>query len=683
MALLNRRLKWKAADEIPLMENEDKIIVDIRPNGDEDEDEGSYDTFKHRGISLWLYDAVTLFVEHIQYYALLLAFAQRWGWPLEWIKATYVTFLFNFDIWEFWNVQSGAYNRSQTAFVDTKLLGFNYPSYLASWGVLLCIAGSAFLACYVVWHYKRPLYLLLYVARLKRILYLVVQFTALPFAIAIARVFHCRSYTNRGMVMDVHNEIQCYSGIHVGLIAVSIASYVLLFIVYPIIIALSIREQVFCNSHRKHEGYLQLKEAEYEQGLDILWYVGQFHLFSSYKRFWVYYNPLKLVFKLLLVIAYALSMEYMFYGSSAVSLLFVLAFVAVLARKPFRVRAFNYMLAFSHLCIAANALLGNFMVVPPWDTPSEFVIVSFLRSPTIIHILISLNVGWLTVFLFWVTYLILREKRVIGRSALWPRLSYENSNDVGEDTKKYLKAVLRGRHTLEQALSTIPLFSPVHELSRQIQVINAFCREAEYISDPTHDTLWDLLDELIQAHNHLSPISVFGTASTSKQSVRETAKEFLKLMPSFSKRLAQREYDLVLVPPRKRRLLLKMYALGVFVNGTKIKRRQKEEVRKRVEDALKKHDDHYDHPPSYPSSETNSFFTSRPTTAATFDDYDRLQSAGSFAGFMEQLENWTAEHPRPDTSQSSESGKESWPATASSFKTNREGIVICKTSFLS
>ena len=672
MALLNRKLKWRAADEIPLVEQEDKIIVDIRPNDDEDDDDRN-DTFKYRGISLWVYDAVTLFVEHIQYYAVILALAQRWGWPLEWIRSTYATFLFNFDIWEFWMVQSGAFNRSKTAFVDTKLLGFNYPSYIAAWGTLVCMAGIAFLTCYIVWHYKRPLYLLLYVARLKRILFLVIQLAALPFAIAVARLFHCRNDVAKNVVvMDVHNGIICYSGIHIGLMAVSVAAFVLLFLLYPIIISISIREQVFSDSQRKHEGYLQLKEAEYEQGLDILWYVGQFHLFSSYKRFWVYYNPLKLVFKLLIVVAYACSMSYMFYSSSAISLLFLLAFISVLIKKPFRVKTFNFMLAMNHLCIAANALIGNFMEVPPWENPSQFVIVSFLRNPTIMHILISLNVGWLTIFLFWVAFLVLREKKIIGKSALWPKLSYENSNDVGEDTKKYLKAVLRGRHTLEQALSTIPLFSPVHELSRQIQIINAFCREAEYISDPTHDTLWDLLDELIQAHNHLSPISVFGTASTSKQSVRETAKEFLKLMPSFSKRLAQREYDLILVPPRKRRLLLKMYALGVFVNGTRLKRKQKEEIGKKVEDALKRHDDFYE-PPSYSPSET--FYTSRPTTSGTLDEYDRLQSAGSVAGFLEQLENWTSEHPHPDNGQLP-AARGSRPGTASTFKTTREGKKI-------
>lgn len=53
------------------------------------------------------------------------------------------------------------------------------------------------------------------------------------------------------------------------------------------------------------------------------------------------------------------------------------------------------------------------------------------------------------------------------------------------------------------------MFAPVHELSRQIQIINAYCREAEHLQDPIHDTLWDLLDELIDAHERIVPRSLF------------------------------------------------------------------------------------------------------------------------------------------------------------------------------
>jgi hypothetical protein len=54
-----------------------------------------------------------------------------------------------------------------------------------------------------------------------------------------------------------------------------------------------------------------------------------------------------------------------------------------------------------------------------------------------------------------------------------------------------------------------PLFAPVHEIARQIQIINAYTREAEMLRDPLHDTLWDLLDELIDVHTNLSPKSLF------------------------------------------------------------------------------------------------------------------------------------------------------------------------------
>lgn len=47
-------------------------------------------------------------------------------------------------------------------------------------------------------------------------------------------------------------------------------------------------------------------------------------------------------------------------------------------------------------------------------------------------------------------------------------------------------------------MSLPPLFAPAHELSRQIQIINTYCREAEILDDPLQDTLWHLLDELIE-----------------------------------------------------------------------------------------------------------------------------------------------------------------------------------------
>ena len=119
-------------------------------------------------------------------------------------------------------------------------------------------------------------------------------------------------------------------------------------------------------------------------------------------------------------------------------------------------------------------------------------------------------------------------------------------------------------------------FVPIHDLANEIHIVNAFCREAEVgmkcnqsfqsqssdfvrgfvrssvgssvrpsarRSSKNHDlpfvlqilrhplqlTLWDVLDDLIEAHNSASASSLF--ASSVKPSVRKTAAEFLDMMP--------------------------------------------------------------------------------------------------------------------------------------------------------
>jgi len=357
-----------------------------------------------------------------------------------------------------------------------------------------------------------------------------------------------------------------------------------LFLVYPFILIKWVREQVFSGDRKRHEGNLQLKEAEYEQGLDILWDLGQYHLFSSFNRPWILYNPLKFLFKLLFIACFAMSVNSPFWASASITTLFCVAVLALICKRPFRVRCFNVMLISSHFLVACNALIGNFMVRPPWENFDDFQLVSFLRAPTLSYILVIINCTWLVILVCWIIYLVLLNRGFISNERIWPRLSYTSSNAIGEDTKKYLKAALKARQTLERALSGIPLFSPVHELAHQIQVVNAYCREAEYIADPTHDTLWDLLDELIEAHNALAPVSVFGMSG--KSSVKETSEEFIRLMPSFRKRLKQREYDFVLVPAVKRRLLLKMYILSVFVNNKYKKQSPADAVTTKLQDAL-------------------------------------------------------------------------------------------------
>lgn len=648
MALADRSLKWKEADEIPLMdESNEKILsdeVNFANGNDSDVEAEDEKPFKQHDITLWFSDAIVLIVEHLQYYAVLLSLSEHWGWPINWVDITSFTFLFNADIWEFRKVSIGAFNHSRTSFIKSSTIGFNYVSYLASWAVFLIILAAVFTVVYVRWMKKRPLYMLLYVARWKRVMFLVLQFLCMPFGVAAARVFHCRiDASSQKEVMDVQNEFECFNTAHIAFMVLVILIFVVFFFFYPFVLMRWIRDQVFSNDPIRHEGYLQLKEAEYEQGLDILWDLGQYHLFSSFRRFWIYYNPLKFFFKFIMIAGFALSVKSAFWASAGITVLFVIAFFALILKRPFRVRCFNLMAFFSHLIIATNCLIGNFMVRPPWENTEQFQIVSFLRYPTILHILVAINGSWLFVLVLWIVYLFLLNNGVLGKERIWPRLSYESSNAIGEDTKKYLKAALKARHTLERALSSIPLFAPVHELSHQVKVINAYCREAEYIGDPTHDTLWDLLDELIEAHNALASVSVFGMSG--KNSIRETSEEFIKLMPSFRKRLKQRECDYILVPPVKRRLLLKMYILSVFVGNKRKHASPDQEITTKLQEALAMFDgrslDDYDTGFSSTSPSTISASTGRPLSEM------RSRGDTNVTGFINELD---AYFPKQDTS---------------------------------
>ena len=661
MALLNRKLKEKDVDQLPLIEKSEKVVVDL-----DEEEEESEDVFVHHGITLWVSDALIMIVQHIQIFALILAMGERWGYPREFVKQASYVFLFNLDIWEFLKIYSGAYTGPPNldTFLPSESIGINYGYYLIGWTVGIAIIGCGFLITYGVFLYRKPLYLLLHVARMKRVFSVFIQLVCLPVGTAYARVFHCRS----DGVWNVENNVKCYtldSLEHCLFVGIALLVAILVFLAYPINMVRKIRGQVICYSEEKHEGYLQLKEAEYNQGLDILWAVGQFHLFSSYRRLWIFYRPIMFILKFCLVCYFATFLLFtenperltmgerllvnipiflffflMLFGlfssglarppisafrsftrwccwkgiSRLLHVLFNISptwvvakiFLVLLAAGlctidrlgggigallsmlslimvrslPFRVSSFNFMILFCLLINASNAYVG--VMVEMFN--NNEIVNAFFVPPVPQTILTWVNISWLCVAVLWLAYLLLRYLHIIlPKQPLWPMLSTDGKSNISEETKKYMRAVLKGRHTLEKALSSTPIFAPVHELERQIHIINAYCREAEFLDDPTFDSLWDLLDELIEAHRTLAPHSLF--AQSVKKTIRETAKEFMILMPQMRKRLDQREYDFILMDPMKKRMLLKMYVLGTFVNGRMDK--VKHDVEQKVYMALK------------------------------------------------------------------------------------------------
>lgn len=617
MALLNRRLKDKDPESFPLVDDGQEFPVDF---DEEDASEENEAVFQHHGITLWVSDSLLLLVEHVQIFAVFLVISERWSWPLDWIKETSFLMLLNLDIWEFWKINRGYYEGASDAYVPSENM-FSYKTYLIFW---TAITFSLLLGYFVIYRYliyKRPLYLLLYLTRMKRVFAITSQLLCIPVGLVVARLFHCRSeittplYSTR-TVLNVANNVKCWSGSHAVYGLESLGWFlcvlsIVLFIVYPIYLWNITRSRVFTHSSKQHEGYVQLKEAEYLKGLDIIWAVEQFFLFSSYSRPWVYYRSIMYFLRFMVVVVYALSLQFQVYPVAVATVtLFLLALVMMLL-KPFRVNTFNVMKIISLICNSLNALVGLLLELK--------VESAILIYPYIKYILIGINSFVLLAFLIFFSFLVLHHYGVIRKKhPLWPALSqHTKSKELDSNTRHYLRAILKGRQVLERAQSIPPIFAPVHELERQIQIINAYCREAEVINDPTFDTLWDLLDELIEAHNVFNSQSLF--SQSNKKTVHETANELMKIMPAFRKRLDKREYDFILMNPVKRRMLLKLYALGLFLNGRSSK--VQENVTKKL-----RFDQIPNKPPSYPwkdmGSHEDSCYSdslSVPNSAGTID----------------------------------------------------------------
>ena len=702
MALLNRNLKEKDVDQLPLIEKPEKVVVDL-----DEEEENEEEVFVHHGITLWVSDAVIMVIQHIQIFALILTMGERWGFPRDFVRYASFTFLFNLDIWEFVKVMvSGAYKGpiKLNTFIASKDIGIDYSSYLIAWTICIAVIGCGFLITYAVFLYRKPLYLLLHIARMKRVFSIFIQLVCLPVGTAYARVFHCRSDT----FWNVQNNLTCFSSVeHCIYVGIALVIGILLFLVYPMNMIRKIRGQVICYSQEKHEGYLQLKEAEYNQGLDILWAVGQFHLFSSYRRLWIYYRPIMMVLHFCLVSYFATLLHFsennpvrltlaqkLLINVPILAFFFLVLFVLFssgLARPPvsafksfstwccwkgisrllhivfnitptwviakvflvllviglcainhlgggigallsllclimvksppFRVTSFNFMILFCLMVNICNAYVGTLV-----EMFNSNELVNAIYAPPIPEIILTwVNISWGCGAVLWFIYLMCRYLHILfPKRPLWPMLTTDGKSNISEETKKYMRAVLKGRHTLEKALSSTPIFAPVHELERQIHIINAYCREAEFLDDPTFDSLWDLLDELIEAHRTLAPHSLF-TLSV-KKSIRETAKEFMTLMPQMRKRLDQREYDFILMDPMKKRMLLKMYVLGTFVNGRMDK--VKKDVEKKVYTALKEAEN-LKTPSSLYGSSTRFDWDSMIDMAGPFSTFDMMKTTSS------------------------------------------------------
>ena len=565
----------------PDQQGEQRTLVETFPV--DTEDAGDTDIVgakqrRKRSVSLWLSDAILLCIEHVQLFALTLSMSLSWGWPLSWIRGTSFALLFNLDFWEFIKVHT-VYQGRTHAFEDPNTIPFSYLGYALAWlaaaTILPLLGGLAYLAISRV-PYFSPVQTLLFRARLVRALVIVSQVLSVPLGLVVVRLFDCQHYATLGLNAPQHRSIvlkdtECWSGSHLGVLVPLLAASIFHFVVFPVWMIYRIRKELIspslcaCRTWRTHEKYVLVKEAEYLLGLDIAWAINHYPLFSSFRRPWVWFRPFSFFAKAIILVLYGGLFYSLQYQVITIFVFVGVCWVAVVLIPVYRLYSFHLMLVFSMFINLCNLILGTLLALEVQN--------ALLIGQNLVNALVVINTAWLFVAILWGTYLFLCSSKASSLRCrpVWPLLSELDvtTKRNSSHTQKFAKAILAARQVAERCYSSTQFFAPVHELSTQIQIINAYCREAEVLEDPMHPSLWGLLSELIDLHTELYPHSVFKTST--KEHIPQPVQELMRQMPYLRKRLEQREYDLSLWRPAKRRILLKLLAVATFMNNRSVR----------------------------------------------------------------------------------------------------------------
>lgn len=519
---------------------------------------------KWRGVSLVWQDAILLTLDFLQIFALIQSMALRWTYSSEWLKRGYFFFLFNLDVWEFMKLYKDAWIDVKAYYLPSADVPITYWHIAVGWFSSIIGLALIFVAFYGVFKIHQPRRLGNKLAWVRRTFFYLVQILTLPLGTTIAHMLQCTDADR----VDVMNEMQCYAGLHWLYVAFGVIIAFLFFVVFPVYIVIKVRRESVGSCSKHHESFLLLKESEYKVGLSKAWLYSDMYLYSSF-RFWgMYHRAIVQMVKLVLLIVYIATFNNIVNQAWVTAAILAVCFVLFLFIRPYRLTSFNVILAINYLALFGLTLIGAmktefnaYTMDNPWMTPQYSVW------------LITLCIGfWLLIWLVFLVFLLFHKIRHCcnrNKLPLWPTFSSSQEDYISSEARKFLKTFLRARFILDKAKESPPIFAQVHDLAQQIKIVNVYCREAEYLGDALHGIMWDLLDEMIEVHSELAQKSLF--AETVKESIRHTSQEFLKLMPAFTQRLAQRDYDLILVNPIKKRMLLKMYCMGIFLNGRKEK----------------------------------------------------------------------------------------------------------------
>ncbi|KAK3090786.1 hypothetical protein FSP39_014618 [Pinctada imbricata] len=460
---------------------------------------------RKRRVSLIWQDFLLLTLEFLQFLAVLLSMSLRWTWPQIFLSNSYFIFLFNLDVYEFVKMhKDGVYISVQNYYTPSSTVPVNYGHIAIAWFAATASILLIYCLIYAVLYWRQHRKFLTIFAWQRRIYFVILQALTIPVGTFIAHGLQC----NDSQQVDVINEFTCQQGLHWLLITFGILLAVVFFIVFPVFIIYKTRQEALGSCSKHHESFLLLKETEYKVGLNKSWLMSDMYLFSSFKYWGLYHRAVVQWLKMIIIIILFAAFSDTKAQSISVTVFFYLYAVGFTFLRPYRLGLFNFFMVFSYLCLGSLALIGAmatsfnvYTLSTPWLLPQycKWILAA---------ILVAWLACWICILLYLGVRAILYQTGKI-KTPMWPTFSTSENDQLSCETKKFLKTFLRARFVLEKTQRYPAMFAPVHDLARQIQILNAYCREAEFLGDALHGTMWDLLDEMIEIHSKLTIRSLF------------------------------------------------------------------------------------------------------------------------------------------------------------------------------
>ena len=475
---------------------------------------------------LWL-EKLLIMLDFVQDHAVLWGLAHTWGWPSAWQNATLFTLLFNLDLPSASLVSTSA-SAGQWGHING--LYALFAGGLLMLAVLTMLIGSGYaLFKRARGHARRT--------AIERLLHpegsalFAARLFVGSFALALLRLCVCD-----GDTLAADNTMLCGGGVHIALLVGALPLGVVL--ISGALVA--VQRVTYNNSpHRQavaHEQWLLTSELAHALRWNASWRTAQVWVVSSFRRPASYRHLMVMVRKLALALLFVALRSYPEAQASLVLVLFLVDAALITVVPPYRSIESNLFCFTSRWTLVVTSILG---VVSAFKTTSPL-----LADGTLTTILVAVH-------LLALVLLVLATLLALARCARWPASFPRGGSAEAAAIARWTVLVEEAKECMRLAQLTPASVLQVEAIVPVERKLRAAADEARARASPLHAALRRIIEDLeslrLEAQRH---------GLTLRHEVNDQL-----LNGDLRRRLQTRAHDLALVPPNRRRVLLKLLAL--------------------------------------------------------------------------------------------------------------------------